>query len=176
TLDLTMAECWTVGVKAGVAPQTLVDVFTNAALGHMMSLKVRLPATYLRGNFDPRFSLTLARKDLGLALGAARAYHHTMRLGALSILHTRLTLRCALARCVSRRWWRRWPGAGQSVTPRSSSPSRKSARACRSGCRLLPAERTAAKKVERHAPRGFWPGLRRGPGGTEGKLFMDLRF
>ncbi len=66
TLDLAMAECWTVGV-----------------LGNMMSLKVRLPATYLRGNFDPRFALKLARKDLGLALELARAYDTPMRLGAL---------------------------------------------------------------------------------------------
>src|SRR5207245_2675515 len=80
TLDLTMAECWTVGVKAGVAPETIVDVFKNAALGNMMSLKVRLPATYLRGNFDPRFALKLARKDLGLALELARAYDTPMRL------------------------------------------------------------------------------------------------
>jgi 3-hydroxyisobutyrate dehydrogenase len=83
TLDLIMAECWTVGVKAGVAPETIVDVFKNAALGNMMSLKVRLPATYLRGNFDPRFALKLARKDLGLALELARAYDTPMRLGAL---------------------------------------------------------------------------------------------
>jgi 3-hydroxyisobutyrate dehydrogenase len=83
TLDLTMAECWTLGVKAGVAPETIVDVFQNAALGSMMSLKVRLPATYLRGNFDPRFALKLARKDLGLALELARAYDTPMRLGAL---------------------------------------------------------------------------------------------
>ena len=27
--------------------------------------KVRLPATWLRGHFEPRFSLALARKDLG---------------------------------------------------------------------------------------------------------------
>jgi 3-hydroxyisobutyrate dehydrogenase len=83
TLDLIMAECWTVGVKAGVAPETIVDVFQNAALGNMMSLKVRLPATYLRGNFDPRFALRLARKDLGLALELARAGETPMRLGAL---------------------------------------------------------------------------------------------
>jgi 3-hydroxyisobutyrate dehydrogenase len=83
TLDLVMAECWTVGVKAGVAPQTIVEVFNEAALGHMMSLKVRLPATYLRGNFEPRFSLQLARKDLGLALELARATNVPMRLGAL---------------------------------------------------------------------------------------------
>src|SRR4029434_5315509 len=48
-----------------------------------MSLKVRLPATYLRGNFDPRFALKLARKDLGLALELARGYDTPMRLGAL---------------------------------------------------------------------------------------------
>jgi 3-hydroxyisobutyrate dehydrogenase len=83
TLDLIMAECWTVGIKAGVTPETIVDVFQNAALGNMMSLKVRLPATYLRGNFEPRFSLKLARKDLGLALDLARAYETPMRLGAL---------------------------------------------------------------------------------------------
>src|SRR3989441_9802567 len=39
TLDLVMAECWTVGVKAGIAPEVIVDVFNQAALGHMMSLK-----------------------------------------------------------------------------------------------------------------------------------------
>jgi 3-hydroxyisobutyrate dehydrogenase len=83
TLDLTMAECWTVAVRAGVAPETIVDVFKHAALGQMMSLNVRLPATYLRGNFDPRFALRLARKDLGLALDLARAYDTPMRLGAL---------------------------------------------------------------------------------------------
>jgi len=83
TLDLVMAECWTVAVKAGVEAATIVEVFNEAALGHMMSLKVRLPATYLRGNFDPRFSLALARKDLGLALELARATDTPMRLSAL---------------------------------------------------------------------------------------------
>ncbi len=83
TLDLAMAECWTVGVKAGVAPETIVDVFRSAALGNMMSLKVRLPATYLRGDFEPRFALGLARKDLGLAVDLARASGVPMRLGVL---------------------------------------------------------------------------------------------
>jgi 3-hydroxyisobutyrate dehydrogenase-like beta-hydroxyacid dehydrogenase len=83
TLDMVMAECWTVGVKAGVRAETIVDVFGNAALGQQMSLKVRLPATYLRGDFDPRFSLGLARKDLGLAVDLARACEVPMRLGAL---------------------------------------------------------------------------------------------
>ena len=83
TLDLVMAECWTAGVKAGIDAATIVNVFNEAALGQMMSLKVRLPATYLRGNFDPRFSLALARKDLGLAQELARATDTPMPLGAL---------------------------------------------------------------------------------------------
>src|SRR5262249_12604056 len=62
----------------------IVDVFNQAALGHMMSLKVRLRATYLRGDFEPRFSLALARKDLGLAVELARATGVPMRLGTLS--------------------------------------------------------------------------------------------
>jgi 3-hydroxyisobutyrate dehydrogenase len=83
TLDLVMAECWTVALKAGVDAATIVDVFNEAALGHMMNLKVRLPATLFRGDFDPRFSLALARKDLGLALELARTTNTPMRLGAL---------------------------------------------------------------------------------------------
>jgi 3-hydroxyisobutyrate dehydrogenase-like beta-hydroxyacid dehydrogenase len=83
TLDLVMAECWTVGVKAGIDAATIVKVFNEAALGHQMNLKVRLPATYLRGDFDPRFSLALARKDLGLALELARETDTPMRLAAI---------------------------------------------------------------------------------------------
>jgi len=82
TLDLVLAECWTAGVKAGIDAATIVNVFNEAALGQMMSLKVRLPATWLRGDFEPRFSLALARKDLGLAQELARATDTPMRLGA----------------------------------------------------------------------------------------------
>jgi 3-hydroxyisobutyrate dehydrogenase-like beta-hydroxyacid dehydrogenase len=83
TLDLVMAECWTAGVKAGIDAATLVEVFREAALGRMMSLNLRLPATYFAGDFAPRFSLRLARKDLGLALDLARATDTPMRLAAL---------------------------------------------------------------------------------------------
>jgi 3-hydroxyisobutyrate dehydrogenase len=83
TLDLVMAECWTTAVKAGVDPATIYRVFTEAALGHQMNLKVRLPATYLRGDFAPRFSLALARKDLGLALDLARETDTPMRLAEI---------------------------------------------------------------------------------------------
>lgn len=83
TLDMVMAECWTAGVRAGVSAATIVDVFREAALGHQMSLKIRLPATYLRGEFEPRFSLRLARKDLGLAVDLAKSCDVPMRLGSL---------------------------------------------------------------------------------------------
>ena len=43
TLDLVMAEGWTVGVKAGIDTATIINVFNEAALEHKMSLKVRLP-------------------------------------------------------------------------------------------------------------------------------------
>jgi 3-hydroxyisobutyrate dehydrogenase-like beta-hydroxyacid dehydrogenase len=84
TLDLVMAECWTTAVKAGIDAATIVKVFNEAALGHQMNLKVRLPATYLRGDFAPRFSLALARKDLGLAQDLAQQTGTPMRLNALA--------------------------------------------------------------------------------------------
>ena len=40
-----MAECWTLGVKAGIDAATIVGVFNEAALRHQMDRKVRLPAT-----------------------------------------------------------------------------------------------------------------------------------
>lgn len=83
TLDMLLAECWTTAVKAGIDAETIVRVFNEAALGQMMSMKVRLPATWLRGDFAPRFSLALARKDLGLALDLARGSDTPMRLAAL---------------------------------------------------------------------------------------------
>jgi hypothetical protein len=72
------------GVKAGIDAATIVKVFNEAALGQMMSLKVCLPAAYLRGDFEPRFSLVLARKDLRLAQELARATDTPMPLDALA--------------------------------------------------------------------------------------------
>src|SRR5947207_3355942 len=41
TLDRVMAECWTVGVKAGIDAATIVEVFHEAAPGPQMSLNGR---------------------------------------------------------------------------------------------------------------------------------------
>lgn len=81
--DMAMAECWTLAVKSGVAPEVIVDVFRNGALGRMSNLSMRLPDTYFRGDFDPRFALRIARKDIGLATDLARTHNVPMRLAEM---------------------------------------------------------------------------------------------
>ena len=78
--DMAMAECWSLAVKAGVEPEVILDVFRRAALGRMTNLHVRLPETYFLGNFDARFALNIARKDLGLATELGRAYEVPTRM------------------------------------------------------------------------------------------------
>ena len=79
--ELAMTECLTVGVKAGVDPAVLVEVFQKCALGKAFNVQVRLPATLFQGSFDPpRFALGVARKDIGLATELARAHDVPIRL------------------------------------------------------------------------------------------------
>ena len=82
-LDLAMAEALTLGVKAGVDPRVIVEVFRTCALGRNMDLQVRLPATLFQGDFEPRFALKTARKDIGLASELARRYDVPMALADL---------------------------------------------------------------------------------------------
>jgi 3-hydroxyisobutyrate dehydrogenase-like beta-hydroxyacid dehydrogenase len=70
--NLAMMECLTVGVKAGVAPDALVEVFQKSGLGRNLDLQVAMPATLFRGNFEPRFLLSTALKDMSLATELAR--------------------------------------------------------------------------------------------------------
>ena len=80
SLNLAMMECLTLGVKAGVKPEVLVEVFQKCALGRNFDLQVRLPDTIFRGDFLPRFALSTARKDMGLATELAKAYDVPMKL------------------------------------------------------------------------------------------------
>ena len=66
SLDLAMAGCLTMGVKAGVDPTVLVEVFQKCALGRNFAMQRRLPETLFRGNFEPRFALEVAYKDMSL--------------------------------------------------------------------------------------------------------------
>ena len=75
SVDLAMVECLTVGIKAGVDPATMIEVFQKCGLGRNFGIQVRLPGTLFRGDFDPpRFALKLAGKDIRLATELARAH------------------------------------------------------------------------------------------------------
>ena len=65
--SMALMECLTLGVKAGIDADVLIDAFTKGALGTNMDLRVRLPATVFQGDFEPRFALKIAHKDITLA-------------------------------------------------------------------------------------------------------------
>jgi 3-hydroxyisobutyrate dehydrogenase-like beta-hydroxyacid dehydrogenase len=80
-----MAEAFTLGVKAGVAPERLLDAVRGGAYGKGMSLSQGLPQVVFKGDFDnPRFALALARKDLGLATELARELGVPMAMAAVA--------------------------------------------------------------------------------------------
>ena len=74
SLDMATAECLTMGVRAGVEPAVLVEVFQKCAIGRNFNLHTRLPDTLFSGDFAPRFALKTALKDMRLATELAA--HH----------------------------------------------------------------------------------------------------
>jgi 3-hydroxyisobutyrate dehydrogenase len=76
-----LAEGFTLAVKAGLAPETFLEVLRGGAYGRMMALRSGLPEVVFKGDFDnPRFALALARKDVGLATDLAREFNVPMPL------------------------------------------------------------------------------------------------
>ena len=71
SLSLATIQCLNVAVKAGLDPSVVIEVFQKSALGKNFDLQVRLPETLFKGDFEPRFSLKLANKDLNLAIELA---------------------------------------------------------------------------------------------------------
>jgi len=68
SIDLLLAECLTLGAKAGVAVPRLVEAFREGCIvSHNMTFTRRMPATLFRGDFAARFALALAYKDFRLA-------------------------------------------------------------------------------------------------------------
>ena len=94
--DLAMTECWTLAVKSGVPAETIVDVFRNGAIGRMSNLSGRLPDTFFRGDFEARFALKTAHKDLRLGEELAEAYEVAMPLAEIC--------RDLYARAMARGW------------------------------------------------------------------------
>ena len=90
-----IAEGFTLGVKAGVKPEVLLDAMKGGAFGQGLLLTHFLPEMVFKGRFDPvRFALRLARKDVGLATELAREFDVPMAMAAL----TEQTLDEAMAR------------------------------------------------------------------------------
>jgi 3-hydroxyisobutyrate dehydrogenase len=72
TVQTALAEIFTLGVKAGVAPLALFQALRHGATGRKRTFD-RLAEQYLPGAFEPpTFALRLAHKDLTLALELAR--------------------------------------------------------------------------------------------------------
>ena len=84
-LQTIVAECLTLGVKAGVDAAPLFEAICNGSVGRGSTFTNTYPNTYLAGNFDPpSFALRLAHKDVGLALELAREYGVPMSVGSIA--------------------------------------------------------------------------------------------
>ena len=70
-----VAEAFTMGVKAGVRPEALLEAVRGGSFGQGYLLSRVLPKVVFTGDFDTQqFALRLARKDLGLATQLAREF------------------------------------------------------------------------------------------------------
>jgi 3-hydroxyisobutyrate dehydrogenase-like beta-hydroxyacid dehydrogenase len=80
-----VAEAFTLGVKAGVKPEALLEAVRGGSFGQGLLLTQVLPDIVFKGDFDTvRFALKLARKDMGLATALAREYDVPMPMAALA--------------------------------------------------------------------------------------------
>jgi len=75
------AEGFVLGVKAGINARKLWEVVTTSS-GNNRTLQERWPQTVLRGNFEAGFKLSLALKDMNLALALGREYGIPLPIGA----------------------------------------------------------------------------------------------
>ncbi len=74
------AEGFVLGVKAGIDPQVLYDI-VKVSTGSSWAMQ-QYPQTVFKGNFAPMYRLSLACKDIGLALGLGKEYDVPLSLGA----------------------------------------------------------------------------------------------
>jgi 3-hydroxyisobutyrate dehydrogenase len=82
---MAIAEGMTLGVKAGVAPEALLDALQKSSFGQGRVFKEMIPNTVFTGAFDTvGFALKLLRKDVGLATELGREYHVPMLIAALA--------------------------------------------------------------------------------------------
>ena len=80
-----IAEGFTLGVKAGVKPEALLEAVRGASYGQGYMLSQMIPSVVFKGDFDTvRFALKLARKDVGLATELAREFNVPMPVTAVA--------------------------------------------------------------------------------------------
>jgi 3-hydroxyisobutyrate dehydrogenase len=71
-----IAEGLTLGVKAGVDVTTVWDSVRRGLVGRMQMMHEQIPASVFTGTYEPTvFTLTLLRKDLGLATSLGRQHN-----------------------------------------------------------------------------------------------------
>lgn len=76
-----LAEGLTLGVKAGVEPQALLQAIQDGAVGQGLMLNYMVPEVVFKGDFDTaRFALRWARKDVGLATALGREFEVPLKL------------------------------------------------------------------------------------------------
>lgn len=81
------AECFSLAAKAGVDPDTMVQVALEGVLGQGVFFKHIMPDVYLKEKFEPAgFALKLAFKDMGLAVSLGKDYSVPMSLSNLAHL------------------------------------------------------------------------------------------
>ncbi len=76
------SEAMTCGVRAGLEPATLLEIF-NASSGRNTATSDKFPKQVLTRRFDAGFRLALMAKDVELCLGEARSRRIPMILGGL---------------------------------------------------------------------------------------------
>lgn len=85
SLQAATAECFTLGVKAGVEPKALWQAICDGSVGRAGLFHHSLPETYFRRRFDPpNFSLRLAFKDVSLATALGREFDVPMAVANLA--------------------------------------------------------------------------------------------
>jgi 3-hydroxyisobutyrate dehydrogenase len=85
TVQASLAEIFTLGVKAGVDPLALFQALRQGATGRKRTFD-RLPEHFLNGRYDPAdFTVRLAHKDVTLAMELAAEVGVPMRVGKIAL-------------------------------------------------------------------------------------------
>lgn len=85
TVQASLAEIFTLGVKGGVEPLALFQALRQGATGRKRTFD-RLPEHFLNGRYDPAdFTVRLAHKDVTLAMELAAEVGVPMRVGKIAL-------------------------------------------------------------------------------------------